>query len=66
MKRDFSRLSTERRNPRTIRIDALTVPEILDALNREDATIAAAVAAESRRSPGPSTCSSTASGRAGA
>ena len=46
MKRDFSRLSTERRNPRTIRIDALTVPEILDALNREDATIAAAVAAE--------------------
>jgi N-acetylmuramic acid 6-phosphate etherase len=49
VKRDFSRLSTERRNPRTVRIDALSVPEILDALNREDATIAAAVAAEKPR-----------------
>ncbi|HLY10073.1 MAG TPA: N-acetylmuramic acid 6-phosphate etherase [Planctomycetota bacterium] len=46
MKRDFSQLSTERRNPRTLRIDALSVPEILDTLNREDATIAAAVATE--------------------
>ncbi|MBV8880299.1 MAG: N-acetylmuramic acid 6-phosphate etherase [Planctomycetaceae bacterium] len=46
MKRDFSKLSTERRNPRTIRIDALSVPEILETLNAEDATIAAAVAAE--------------------
>ena len=49
MKRDFSKLSTERRNPRTIRIDALSVAEILDALNREDATIAEAVAAEKPR-----------------
>jgi len=49
VKRDFSRLSTERRNPRTVRIDALSVPEILDALNREDATIATAVAAEKPR-----------------
>jgi len=46
VKRDFSKLSTERRNPRTIRIDALSVPEILETLNAEDATIAAAVAAE--------------------
>jgi N-acetylmuramic acid 6-phosphate etherase len=46
VKRDFSRLSTERRNPRTFRIDALSVPEILDMLNREDATIAPAVAME--------------------
>jgi N-acetylmuramic acid 6-phosphate etherase len=46
VKRDFSRLSTEHRNPRTLRIDALSVPEILDALNREAATIAQAVAAE--------------------
>jgi N-acetylmuramic acid 6-phosphate etherase len=49
VKRDFSRLSTERRNPRTVRIDALSVPEILDALNREDATIAGAVAVEKPR-----------------
>jgi N-acetylmuramic acid 6-phosphate etherase len=46
VKRDFGRLATERRNPRTSRIDALSVPEILDAINREDATIAAAVALE--------------------
>ncbi len=49
MKRDFGRLATERRNPRTSRIDGLSVPEILDAINREDATIAAAVAAEKPR-----------------
>jgi N-acetylmuramic acid 6-phosphate etherase len=46
VKRDFSRLSTERRNPRTVLIDALPVSELLEVLNREDATIAAAVAAE--------------------
>jgi N-acetylmuramic acid 6-phosphate etherase len=49
VKRDFSRLSTERRNPRTFRIDALSVTEILETLNREDASIAAAVAAEKSR-----------------
>lgn len=49
MKRLFSRLSTERRNPRTKRLDQLTVPEILRTLNDEDATIAAAVAEESPR-----------------
>ena len=46
MKRDFSRLTTEQRNPRTSRLDALPVSEIVDLLNREDATIAGAVGAE--------------------
>jgi N-acetylmuramic acid 6-phosphate etherase len=46
VKRDFSRLSTEQRNPRTDRIDALSVVEIVDLLNREDASIAGAVGAE--------------------
>jgi N-acetylmuramic acid 6-phosphate etherase len=46
VKRDFSRLSTEQRNPRTSRLDALPVAEIVELLNREDATIAAAVGAE--------------------
>jgi N-acetylmuramic acid 6-phosphate etherase len=46
MRRDFSRLLTEQRNPRTSRIDALSVAEIIDVLNREDGTIAAAVGAE--------------------
>jgi N-acetylmuramic acid 6-phosphate etherase len=49
VKRDFSRLSTERRNPRSIRIDALSVPEILEVINNEDATIAGAVAMEKPR-----------------
>jgi len=46
MKRDYSRLVTEQRNPRTSRIDALPVAEILDVLNKEDEAIAAAVGAE--------------------
>jgi N-acetylmuramic acid 6-phosphate etherase len=46
VKRDFSRLSTEQRNPKTSRIDALPAAEIVDLLNREDATIAEAVGAE--------------------
>lgn len=46
MKRDFGRLSTEQRNPRTSRIDALGVPEILEAINREDEKIAFAVGEE--------------------
>ena len=43
MKRDFSRLLTEQRNPRTSRIDRLSVPAIVDAIRREDATVARAV-----------------------
>ena len=46
MKRDFAGLLTEQRNPRTAGIDALSIPEILDVLNKEDATIAEAVGAE--------------------
>ena len=46
MKRDFSRLQTEQRNPRTGRIDALTVEDIVDVINREDASIADAVGSE--------------------
>ncbi len=46
MRRDFARLPTERRNPRTAGIDTLSVPEILDLINREDATVAAAVRRE--------------------
>ncbi len=46
MKRDFSRLSTERRNPRTQQLDRLDVPDILRTLNSEDASIAAAVSDE--------------------
>lgn len=46
MKRDFSRLQTEQRNPRTGGIDALSIEDIVDVINREDASIAAAVGAE--------------------
>jgi len=46
VKRDFSRLQTEQRHPRTSRIDALTVEDIIDLINREDASIAEAVGAE--------------------
>lgn len=46
MKRDFAQLQTEQRHPRTSRIDALSIPEIIDLLNREDASIADAVGAE--------------------
>jgi N-acetylmuramic acid 6-phosphate etherase len=48
MKRDFGRLLTERRNPRTARIDSLPVPEIVDLIRREDATIVRAVGAARR------------------
>jgi N-acetylmuramic acid 6-phosphate etherase len=46
VKRDFAGLLTEQRNPRTAGIDALSIPEILDVLNKEDAAIAGAVGAE--------------------
>jgi len=49
VKRDFGRLATERRNPLTGRIDALSVGDILDVINQEDAKIAAAVAVEKPR-----------------
>ena len=43
MKRDFAGLATERANPRTARLDAMSTPELLRAVNREDARVAAAV-----------------------
>jgi N-acetylmuramic acid 6-phosphate etherase len=46
MKRDFARLLTERRHPRTRDLDRLSIPEIVEVVNREDATVAAAVRAE--------------------
>jgi len=49
VKRDFGRLATERRNPLTSRIDTLSVGDLLDVINQEDAKIAASVAAEKPR-----------------
>ncbi len=49
MKRDFSRLPTERRNPRTRRIDVLAAPGIVDLITREDASVAKAVRAARAR-----------------
>ncbi len=46
MKRGFARLLTEQRNPRSLKIDTLPVPQILRLINREDASVAAAVRAE--------------------
>ncbi len=40
---DLSRLSTERRNPRTSDLDRMPVPELLAAMNDEDATVPAAL-----------------------
>lgn len=48
MKRDFARLLTEQRNPRTRYIDRLSVPRIIDVINREDATVDRAVRAARR------------------
>ena len=42
---DRGHLITERRNPRSRRLDRLSTREVFDLLNAEDATIAAAVAA---------------------
>ena len=49
MRRDFAKLLTEQRNPRSARIDGLSVAGIVDLINREDATVAAAVHAERAR-----------------
>jgi N-acetylmuramic acid 6-phosphate etherase len=48
VKRDFARLLTEQRNPRSSRIDALPVDGVLRLIFREDASVARAVAAERR------------------
>ncbi|MCY3023612.1 MAG: hypothetical protein NTW87_31925 [Planctomycetota bacterium] len=41
---NLRRLATEQPNPRTARLDRLAIPELLRVINREDATVAAAVA----------------------
>lgn len=48
MKRDFDRLLTEQRNPRSRKIDTLSVPGILALISREDRAVPRAVARERR------------------
>ena len=43
---EFARLSTEQRNPRTLDLDTLDVPGLLERLSAEDRTVPAAVARE--------------------
>jgi N-acetylmuramic acid 6-phosphate etherase len=43
---EFARLSTEQRNPRTLDLDTLEAPDVLERISREDATVPAAVARE--------------------
>jgi hypothetical protein len=43
---EFARLATEQRNPRTLDLDRLEIPGILDRIAAEDRTVPAAVAAE--------------------
>jgi len=45
MVEDRGHLLTELRNPRSMRIDRMSIPEAFDLMNAEDATIAGAVAA---------------------
>ncbi len=47
--KDRSRLTTERRNPRSAEIDRLSTLQIVDAINAEDMLVAPAVRAERRR-----------------
>src|SRR5262245_63313781 len=43
---EFARLATEQRNPRTMDLDMLEVPELLARISAEDRTVADAVAKE--------------------
>jgi len=43
---EFARLATEQRNPRTMDLDSLEVPELLARINAEDRTVADAVGRE--------------------
>jgi N-acetylmuramic acid 6-phosphate etherase len=43
---EFARLATEQRNPRTMDLDTLPIPELLDRINAEDRTVAEAVGRE--------------------
>lgn len=46
MKVDLSKLETENRNPNTLEIDSLSIKELINVINQEDATVAKAVALE--------------------
>jgi N-acetylmuramic acid 6-phosphate etherase len=46
MNPDFSNISTEQRNARTMEIDRLAIPEIVELIHREDQNVALAVQAE--------------------
>jgi N-acetylmuramic acid 6-phosphate etherase len=43
---EFARLATEQRNPRTLDLDTLGTPELLERISAEDRTVPLAVAAE--------------------
>ncbi len=43
---EFARLATEQRNPRTMDLDTLDVPELVARINQEDRTVAEAVGRE--------------------
>ncbi|HTR97772.1 MAG TPA: N-acetylmuramic acid 6-phosphate etherase, partial [Candidatus Acidoferrales bacterium] len=43
---EFARLATEQRNPRTMDLDTLDVPELLERIHAEDRTVAEAVGRE--------------------
>jgi len=43
---EFAKLATEQRNPRTLDLDTLSVPQILDRISAEDRTVPDAVARE--------------------
>jgi len=43
---EFARLATEQRNPRTLDLDTLDIPELLERISAEDRTVPVAVAAE--------------------
>ncbi len=43
---EFARLATEQRNPRTMDLDMLEVPQLLERISAEDRTVPDAVARE--------------------
>jgi len=48
----LQRLTTEQRNPRTLKIDRMSIPEILESINREERTVNFAVRKEIRHIAG--------------
>ena len=43
MKIDLSKLETEKRNQQTLKIDSLSIKELIDLINQEDETVSIAV-----------------------